>query len=156
MTVCCILCTNLTKRPLTYADLWNFQHPGEPDVLEHWDNGDWDSWLAAEDANIDSFEACAKFCKENSKCMQWNWRGRDEKKCLLMRSIRHGVARDPHVIKEPEQKDEEGNVIPPPDDRKDRWIDFKAGWATERIGKWKKSKDCSVVQWVGPSITRIF
>ncbi|CAM1509026.1 Fc.00g027650.m01.CDS01 [Cosmosporella sp. VM-42] len=143
-------------RPLVYEDLWEFQHPGKPEALEHWDNGDWDGWLAAEDANIDSFEACAKLCEENNKCIQWNWRGRDDKKCLLMGTIRYGKARAPEVIKEPEQKDEQGNVIPPPKDRKDRWIDFKAGWVTERVRGWRKSKDCSVVQWVGPSITRIF
>ncbi|KAF7558852.1 hypothetical protein G7046_g5313 [Stylonectria norvegica] len=143
-------------RPTTYADLWNFRHPGKPEVKENWDNGDWDSWVAPPDAAVDSFDACKTYCQEHDDCMQFNWRGRDEQKCLLTRTIQSGKARQPEKMKELEEKDDAGNVIPTPPDRKPRWTDFKAGWMPDRIDKWRESRDCSTVQWVGPSIERIF
>ncbi|KAK5995479.1 hypothetical protein PT974_03887 [Cladobotryum mycophilum] len=145
------------ESPLIYSDLYNFQHPGKPAIKENWDNGDWDSWTPGPEAGLDSFEKCEQACKKDDSCVQWNWRGKDEKKCILMRSIRYGVERKEE--KKEEVKDEkkggkkgekkEGKV-------KEEWVDFKAGWVEDRIDKWRKDKECKVVEWVGPSITRIF
>ncbi|KAF4970136.1 hypothetical protein FSARC_2733 [Fusarium sarcochroum] len=144
-------------RPLLYSDVWKFHHPGDREVAENWDNGKWDFWVAPPEARIDSFEACGKYCRDNNNdCLQYNWRGRDEKKCVLSRSFRVGESRQTEKIIEPEIKDDKGNVIPPPPDRKDRWVDFKSGWLTDRIEQWRQNRNCSEVQWVGPSIKRIF
>jgi hypothetical protein len=136
---------------LLYSDVWKFHHPGDREVAENWDY-----WVAPPEARVDSFEACGKYCKESSDCLQYNWRGRDEQKCVLSRSFRVGDPRQPEKIVEPEIKDEKGNVIPPPPDRKDRWVDFKSGWLTDRIEQWRNNRNCTEVQWVGPSIKRIF
>lgn len=143
-------------RPLLYSDVWRFHHPGDRKIADNWDNGKWDFWVAPPEAKIDSFDACGSYCSDNDECLQFNWRGRDEQKCVLSKSFRVGDAREPEKIIEPEVKDDKGNVIPPPPDRKDRWVDFKSGWMTERIEQWRNKRNCSEVQWVGPSIKRIF
>jgi hypothetical protein len=35
-------------------------------------------------------------------------------------------------------------------------VDFKSGWLTEKIEQWRSNRNCSEVQWVGPSTKRIF
>lgn len=141
---------------MTYSDLWHFRHPGHPDLIDNWDNGDWDGFDAPPEAKVDSFEACGNYCKEHDNCVQYAWQGRDKQKCIAMRSIRYGRSRSSEKIIPPEKKDENGTVIPPPDDEPERWIDFKAGWITERVDQFIQSRNCSAVHWVGPSITRIF
>jgi hypothetical protein len=141
---------------LLYSDVWRFHHPGDRKVADNWDNGKWDFWVAPPEAKIDSFDACGSYCSDNDECLQFNWRGRDEQKCVLSKSFRVGDAREPEKIIEPEVKDDKGNVIPPPPDRKDRWVNFKSGWMTDRIEQWRNKRNCSEVQWVGPSIKRIF
>lgn len=142
------------QRPLLYSDLFNFHHPGKPQTMDNWDNGDWDSWVPSADAGIDSSEKCEKLCQKEDKCVQWNWRGRDEKKCILMRAIRYGEAREPGPILSEEQKKKmkKGAALP----KDARWADYKSGWVEDRINKWRKERQCKKVEWVGPSITRIF
>lgn len=86
---------------MLYSDLFNFHRPGDPQTVDHWDNGDWDGWHAPAEANIKDFEACGDYCKADERCVQWSWRGRDAQQCILMRSIRYGQARDVEVIEEP-------------------------------------------------------
>ncbi|KAL7787445.1 family 31 glycosyltransferase [Trichoderma ceciliae] len=125
------------ERPLLYSDYWHFHRPGTSGVLENWDNGDWDSSKYGPGEGIDSFEKCQEACQKDGNCVQWNWRGRDEIQCVLARSFSYGAAR------EPEQKD-------------DKWVDFKSGWLKDRIENWRQERQCAVVEWVGPSITRVF
>ncbi|PNP60269.1 hypothetical protein THARTR1_00293 [Trichoderma harzianum] len=125
------------NRPLLYSDYWNFHQPGTSGILENWDNGDWDASKSGPEQGIDSFEKCEEACKKDDVCVQWNWRGRDEKECVLARSFRHGEAR------QPEQRD-------------NKWVDFKSGWLKDRLDKFRKERQCEVVEWVGPSVTRIF
>ncbi|RFU78999.1 glycosyltransferase family 31 [Trichoderma arundinaceum] len=125
------------QRPLLYSDYWQFHRPGTSGFLENWDNGDWDSSKLGPEEGIDSFEKCKEACKREDNCLQWNWRGRDEMKCVLGRSFRYGEAR------KPEQKEE-------------KWIDFNSGWFEDRINQWRKERPCDVVEWVGPSIKRVF
>ncbi|KAH6605771.1 glycosyltransferase family 31 [Trichoderma cornu-damae] len=127
----------LTQRPLLYSDYWHFHHPGTSEALENWDNGDWDSSRSGPEEGIDSPEKCAEACQREDGCVQWNWRGRDEEQCILARSFRYGEARGP------EQKD-------------GKWVDFKSGWLGDRIEQWRKERPCDVVEWVGPSIKRVF
>lgn len=80
-----------------------------------------------------------------------------------MRQIRLGVPREPEIVPEPEpdpEKEGEGKQggapkkdAPKP---KERRIDFTSGWITQRIDKWREERKCQVIQWVGPSITRIY
>lgn len=126
------------KRPLLYSDYWRFHRPGTSGTLENWDNGDWGAWKPGPEEGIDSFEKCEEACKKDNNCVQWNWRGRDEKQCVLSRDFRHGAAREPEEIGD------------------NKWVDFKSGWLQGRIEKWRGERQCEVVEWVGPSITRIF
>lgn len=148
------------ETPLLYQDLYEFRHPGTPALRDNWDNGE---WARFQTPRVDSSEACAKACEANGQCVQWLWRGLDIKECLLMRQIRLGVPREPEIVPEPEPDPEkegegkEGGV--PKKDRpkpKERRIDFTSGWITQRIDKWREEKKCQAIQWVGPSITRIY
>ncbi|POR35551.1 Uncharacterized protein TPAR_04251 [Tolypocladium paradoxum] len=141
-------------RPLLYSDLWHFRHPGEPGVLENWDNGDWDSWRPPPTAEVDSFESCERFCRKEDQCVQWNWRGGNDKTCILMRSIRYGQAREPEMI--PEKRGAKPEEILSDEKPRGNWVDYKSGWVEERIHKWREERRCKEAHWVGPSVTRIF
>lgn len=134
-------------------------------MRDNWDNG--------ESARIrlpggrprpDSAESCADACEVSDQCVQWLWRGLDAKECILMRQIRLGVPREPEIIPEPEPEPEGKDGDEEPEDRpikpkpkpKERKISFKSGWMTERIERWRNEKKCKNIQWVGPSITRIY
>lgn len=147
-----------------YRDLYEFRHPGTPAIREDWDNGDWSRYQPP--PHTDSRELCAKACEDSPHCVQWLWQGLDVKKCILMRQIRLGVPRIPEVVPEPEpdpakegegSKAEEGAAQkedrPKPMPRK---ISFTSGWMTQRIDKWREERKCDAIQWVGPSITRIY
>jgi hypothetical protein len=121
-----------------YEDLWEFRRPGQTPSLDDWDNGAWDGWDAPPDADINSFEACGKYCRGHKDCVQWSWRGGDEQKCIAMRSIRYGEAW---------QKPQDATSGP---------LEVRAGWMTDRVSQWRKEKKCVEPDWVGPSLTRIF
>jgi hypothetical protein len=146
----------ILQRPLLYSDLWEFHRPGDRQVSFDWDNGEWDSWAAPRELKIQTYDACAKYCHDHDQCLGWTWRGQDDAKCTLSKAIRYGDPRSPEIWPWPEEKDDKGNPIPPPTGRKDRWVDFKTGWIPERIDEWRMNKNCSTVQWVGPSIKRVF
>lgn len=87
--------------------------------------------------------------------MQWLWRGLEARECVLMEQIRLGQARAPDVATDwGEEKQADGStkkvVV------KETRVDYTSGWMTERIARWREERGCEVVQWVGPSITRIF
>lgn len=104
--------------------------------MDDWDNGNWDGWDAPPEAGIDSFEACGAYCQAHGDCVQYSWRGGQEKKCIAMRSIRYGEKAQ-HSDEDPTQA-------------------IKAGWIEERVNQFRADRQCEVVQWVKPSITRIF
>lgn len=85
--------------------------------------------------------------------------------CWFVRSIRYGQAKAPLIedwrepkLKPGVEKPEDGgdlkksDIVP--------WTKeearFMAGWMTSRIDNWRNERKCEVVQWVRPSITRIF
>jgi hypothetical protein len=106
-------------------------------ILENWDNGDWGVSKVGLNEGVDSFEKCEDACRKDKHCVQWNWRGRDEKQCVLAQAFRYGEARGP-------------------EERDKKWVDFKSGWLEDRIDKWRKERQCKVAQWVTPSIPRVF
>lgn len=83
-----------------------------------------------------TFEECGAACQEHSACFQYNWHG---DKCYLVQSIRLGHARDA----EKETDKHKGGS-------------FQSGWLSERIAEWRQQQRCEVVQWVRPSLTRIY
>jgi hypothetical protein len=142
---------------LTYSDLWAFDHVGQSKNLENWDNGDWDRFDVPEDVEIKNARDCEKYCKSEEKCLQWNWRGKDEKRCILMASIRHGLERKTEELPQPPpEKDENGDPIVPLSKPKKKYVDFTSGWVQTRIREWREQHQCKKPQWVGPSTTRIF
>ncbi|KOS18241.1 Beta-1 [Escovopsis weberi] len=133
-------------RPLLYADLLGYHFGGRDDVSRTgWDNGDWNGWIADDGKDIESFDACREACVADKGCVQFNWRGRDARKCLLMRTFRYGSKRDAETMME--QDGDRGG--------KERWVDFTAGWLGERMEQWRTKKTCDVVEWVGPSVSRV-
>ncbi|KEY73772.1 hypothetical protein S7711_03080 [Stachybotrys chartarum IBT 7711] len=138
------------NRPILYSDVWNFHHPVQQSIRRNWDNGEWDNFRPPVEANIDSPESCEDFCRSEASCMQWLWRGLDEKQCILMRSARYGQPRRPEPMPE-----EEGGETPL-GTRLKRMTDFTSGWVQERIVQWREEHVCREVQWVEPSIERIF
>ncbi|KAK2617019.1 hypothetical protein QQS21_000110 [Conoideocrella luteorostrata] len=125
-------------QPIIYSDLWYFYHPGRgPSTRNNWNNNARNSFEPPAEPRADSFEECQKLCSNDEKCLQWLWKGRDRKTCHLMHSIHYGSPQNAH--------EEEG-----------KWIDYKSGWDTVRIDEWRAGRGCEVVNWVGPSLKRIF
>ncbi|QPG94026.1 hypothetical protein C2857_004098 [Epichloe festucae Fl1] len=142
-------------RPMVYADVWCLQHPGEPSVLENWDNGDWDRWDPPAEAPVNTFETCEQYCRRQDRCVQWTWRGGDEKKCILMSSIRYGTARTPAFMDDGDKRETiPQEALGKKTNRK--WVDYKSGWVETRIKEWRDQRKCQQVHWVGPSVSRIF
>ncbi|KAI5458590.1 hypothetical protein BGZ63DRAFT_362431 [Mariannaea sp. PMI_226] len=146
----------IADHPLLYSDLWEFHHPGDRKIAFDWDNDKWDGWVAPAEARLKSFEDCEKYCQGYSKCLGFTWRGGDEAECLVSTAIRYGDSRPEEIVPWPEEKDAKGKVKSPPPDRKNRTVDFTSGWMVDRIDSWRIQHNCSMVQWVGPSIKRIF
>ncbi|KFG85474.1 hypothetical protein MANI_011751 [Metarhizium anisopliae] len=142
-------------RPMLYSDVWRLRHPGEPSTLENWDNGDWDSWQPPAEASVSGPGACEQYCRSQDDCLQWNWRGGDEKKCILMRSVRYGAARKPEYFPD------DGKRETLPEDELDtqaqgKWVEYQSGWVEDRIESWRNERTCEQVHWVGPSVSRVF
>ncbi|KAI9147651.1 hypothetical protein HJFPF1_12681 [Paramyrothecium foliicola] len=149
--------TDHFQQPLLYADLWGFHHTGQKPKLENWDNGDWDRWDVPDDITITSAAQCEKYCKSDERCLQWNWRGEDENRCIPMGSIRQGRERKLEELPAPEpETDSNGELVIPTTKPKVKHVDFTAGWMQTRIREWTEQHQCDKPQWVGPSTTRIF
>lgn len=148
---------NIAQKPLLYQDLWSFRHPGDSDtaLLKDWDNGGWADYRPPGEAKIDSVATCRSACEASDRCLQYLWRGQEAKECVLMFQIRYGQARKPETEKQyGEEKLPDGStkkvVV------KETKVDYTSGWMTERIGRWRGERGCEVVEWVGPSIKRIY
>jgi hypothetical protein len=140
---------------MLYSDLWHLRHPGQPAMLMNWDNGEWDARDPPAEASINTFESCEQYCRKDGACLQWNWRGGDEKRCILMRSIRYGAARSPEYMKDGKTRE----TIPERElDKKPggNWVDYRSGWIEDRAQSWRERRKCEAAHWVGPSISRVF
>ncbi|KAM0632282.1 hypothetical protein ACHAPW_004836 [Verticillium nonalfalfae] len=123
------------EKPILYRDLFEFHHPGQPSTRADWDNM-WEPITIEGPPKTATFEECGAACQEHSACFQYNWHG---DKCYLVQSIRLGHARDA----EKETEEHKGGS-------------FQSGWLSERIAEWRQQQRCEVVQWVRPSLTRIY
>ncbi|KHN99781.1 Fringe-like protein [Metarhizium album ARSEF 1941] len=142
-------------RPMLYSDLWHLRLPGGHGTLKNWDNGDWDGWAPPAEASINSPETCEQYCHGHGDCLQWNWRGGDEKRCIAMKSVRYGAARNPEYLLDG------GGSEAIPDDEVDgkprgKWVEYRSGWVQDRIESWRSKRHCEQAHWVGPSISRVF
>ncbi|KAG5914811.1 hypothetical protein E4U53_004591, partial [Claviceps sorghi] len=137
-------------RPLLYADVWQLQHPGRPSSLDNWDNGDWDRWDPPAEALVHGAETCEQYCRGQDRCVQWTWRGGDEKRCILMSSIRYGTPRGPEYVDEGGTR-ETIPSDPPGRNTSRKWVDYTSGWIEARITEWREQRKCEEVHWVGPS-----
>ncbi|KAG6242792.1 hypothetical protein E4U25_002905 [Claviceps purpurea] len=143
-------------RPMLYADVWRLQHPGEPSILDNWDNGDWDRWDPPAEPPINTSKMCEQSCREHDRCMQWTWHGGDEKRCILMWSIRYGLARAPEYMDEGDQRETIPQNALTKQTSPRKWVDYTSGWAESRVREWREQRKCEQVRWVGPSVERIF
>ncbi|KAG5913321.1 hypothetical protein E4U42_001278 [Claviceps africana] len=128
-------------RPMLYADVWRLRQPGQLSSLDNWDNGDWDRFDPPAGHLILGAAACELSCRGQARCVQWTWRGGDEKRCILMSSIRYGTARAPEYMGEGDARE----PIPPdaPSDRTGRkWVDYTSGWIQDRIAGWMEQRRC--------------
>jgi hypothetical protein len=118
--------------PLLYADLFNYTGMGTFDHRSDWDNADWGGWQESPESPAHtSFEACGKACHDNADCLSYTYSSSGH--CFFIRSMRLGDKRPVN-----------------PEDRQ------TAGWDLEKMQKWRESHRCESVQWVKPSLTRIF
>lgn len=138
------------RQPLLYADLPSFLNLTTTSVREDWHNAQWDSFKPPPTSSgaHESFEACGEACKANEHCFQWMYHLRT---CQFVRSFRLGQARAPEVEKW--RSDEVQAGVWTEEEKR-----FMAGWDLEGIERWmgERKRQCEVVEWVRPSLKRIF
>lgn len=129
-------------------------------MLKDHDNGGWADFRPPADAKIDSFEACGQACEKSDRCLQYLWKGQEAQECIFFFQIRWGMPRKPGIENgpQPEVVMEKDGVTPKKEQPKPKEIkvDYTSGWLTDRIDKWKGERTCDIVQWVPPSIKRIY
>ncbi|KAK5112102.1 hypothetical protein LTR62_004444 [Meristemomyces frigidus] len=132
--------------PATYRDIaTTFFDFANMTRREDWDNGEWDAYRPAPEnagRSDESVSDCSRACENAEGCFQWTYHLRQ---CYFVRSFRYGRSKQP--------VDEE--------DRPDReWTfeeqRFTAGWDVEKIVNWMDARPCDNVDWVKPSLERIF
>ncbi|KAH7363456.1 hypothetical protein B0T11DRAFT_257212 [Plectosphaerella cucumerina] len=125
------------SKPLIYMDLYDVRHPGKPSIRNDWDNSDFVNTLIKKGPETAaSFDECGTACEKNPKCFQWTFHSG---KCRLVDSMQLGAAR---AMTEATEEDPGGS--------------YASGWLTERIDDWREAHTCKEVQWVRPSIERIY
>jgi hypothetical protein len=96
----------------------------------------------------------------SDRCLQYLWKGLEAQECVLFFQIRYGTPRKPdiHYGPKPDVVLEADGVTPKKEQPKPKEtkVDYTSGWMVDRIERWKGERTCEVVQWVGPSTTRIF
>lgn len=138
-----------THRPLLWQDIaTSYFEFANMTPKDDWDNAEWDAFdPPAEDNSQDphsSAEACSLACQhaEGPECFQWTYY---LQQCKFSKSIRLGRARQKRVDKT------EGSKAWTSEEQR-----YLAGWNTDRIQQWISERPCDEVQWVKPSIERIF
>jgi len=136
------------RRPLLWADLPDYLNLTRgPAKREDWMNSDWDGFPAPPGSDAHkSFDECGKACKADPNCFQWTWHLRT---CQFTHSFRLGQPRAPEVE---DWRSEEEKLHPWTREEKR----FLAGWDIDYIKEWARGRECSTVQWVRPSLQRIF
>ncbi|KAK3661259.1 hypothetical protein LTR56_000382 [Elasticomyces elasticus] len=137
------------RRPLLHADLPEYLNLTTVPTRDDWNNAGWDGYPAPQDGKAhESFQACGEACKADDGCFQWTYHLR---LCHFVRSFRLGEAKEPEG-EDPRIRGEEVHHWSEEDKR------FMAGWDLDGIRRWMdgEGRDCQTVQWVRPSVTRIF
>ncbi|KAE8347585.1 hypothetical protein BDV24DRAFT_121044 [Aspergillus arachidicola] len=120
------------KKPLLYADLFEYTRMGIFESKPDWDNGDWGGFREPDEspAHI-SMEACRTACHEHAECLSYTYDHSGH--CIFVRTMRLGHSKPP--TKE---------------------VRLSAGWDVAKMRNWRASHQCEKPMWVKPSITRIF
>jgi len=131
------------QRPILYRDLAvSYFNVTSLKIRTSWNNGAFDGFDAPfpsahyEHDPHESPDSCAGACDSHPDCFSWTHR---PEKCIFVRSIRVG--------KPVEAKDAKTGLDNVP---------TVAGWPIRRIQDWVDHNQCDEVQWVRPSIERIF
>ncbi|KAK7946646.1 glycosyltransferase family 31 [Apiospora aurea] len=133
--------------PLLYRDAWEHEHAEQGlasrEIAIDWDNRGWGEYQTA---MFKDYNECAKFCVEDTRCLQWLWH---LDTCRLAEAAVVGVPRSPEV---------EGDAPRLPEGQ--TWTveqsRFVSGWNMERIERFGQENNCEVVEWLRPSTTRMF
>ncbi|KAF2722454.1 glycosyltransferase family 31 protein [Polychaeton citri CBS 116435] len=138
------------QRPLLYRDLVEYTGVLDKRTRDNWDNAAWDGFRAPADQDgIDphsSFDACGHACEKHPDCLQWGYHLRE---CTFVHSIRLGNPLEPKIDDSRIEEFKEKSMT-----EKDKR--FMAGYAIEKARRWIAERPCDEVQWVRPSIKRIF
>lgn len=66
--------------------------------------------------------------------------------------IRYGEHREPELGKVGKEVSEEDSKV----DWSPEQLRFRSGWTQDRVRRWIEERPCEEVEWVKPSLTRIF
>lgn len=136
------------QRPLLFADLVDFLNLTKVAARQDWTDSDFGGYKAPADGAHASLDACRQACQADAKCLQWTYHLRD---CTFVSTIRLGQAMKPGIE---HWRSEEEKAAQWKDEEKR----YMAGWDLDSIKKWMnvEGRDCAIVQWVRPSLQRIF
>lgn len=149
---------NIYKRPLIFRDLADYLNITAVAFRPDWDNAAWDGYPAPSKGPDDSdphssTEACGKSCEHSSSCFQWTYH---LQRCTFVRSFRLGTQKEPEGEKPKKHKVDGVEVEEPVKQWSLEDQRFMAGWDVEGIRKWMDERPCEEVEWVKPSVERIF
>ncbi|KAK0642198.1 hypothetical protein B0T16DRAFT_431673 [Cercophora newfieldiana] len=120
--------------PILFSDLYEFTGINETDVRYDWDNTSYDRLAPGRELAAETHESCRAACEADGKCLQYLWRGLQEKHCVLMPFVSLGKAGGQDA----------GSGM------------YVSGWMHSRIEDWRAGNVCEDAAWVHPSIARHF
>lgn len=138
----------MMRRPLLFADLVEFLNLTKVASHEDWTNTDFGGYAPPDEGAHASFDACGKSCKSDRNCLQWTYHLRT---CGFVSSIRLGQAKSPGI-----EKDRSGEEKAMPWTAEEKR--YMAGWDLEGIKRYMQApgRNCEKIEWVRPSVKRIF
>ncbi|KAL2259527.1 hypothetical protein VTK26DRAFT_6774 [Humicola hyalothermophila] len=147
-------------RPLLYRDLFDFLPVAVDEVRENWDNTVWDRLAPGEVIFVGDVDTCRQACRDRKSCFQWHYQGNDTRRCVLMRFVSHGAAKEPEIVqtKVPVAERVGRRDGRPEGDQQFKLVEqrltYTSGWVKSRISRWVESHRCAAPEWVSPSIER--
>ncbi|KAK5165282.1 uncharacterized protein LTR77_009380 [Saxophila tyrrhenica] len=143
-------------RPLLYRDLaTSYFNLTNLTIRTDWNTAQHDAPVAEYPSDHythdphESIEACSSACTAAEKCFTWTYHLRQ---CHLGTRLRAGLHAEPSLKKvggKTKLTEDDGTWT-------DEDLRFVAGWNHEKIKKWVDERPCEEVEWVRPSITRMF
>jgi hypothetical protein len=140
---------------LLYSDLYEFHRVNRPEnaVRYDWDNTNYDRLAPGRDVPGDSVDACSHACEADPTCLQYLWRGKYAKQCVLMPFVTLGNPREDETVME-NVVTEAGEGEAPTVVTEVRDYSYTSGWMTARIRTWETQHMCAKSDWVHPSVER--